>query len=97
MRFCGRIFVVVDILRRTGNIVTTLTCRTDPLSLLFCLQAPVTYASDHVYPGLGKQAAVPTMVVYAEIWSQEFALAHRQLVQLAESGKVRYHRALLGI
>ncbi len=53
------------------------------------MQTAVTYASEHVYPGPGKEAGAPTLILYAEIWTPEFAQAHRQLAQLAEEGKVR--------
>ncbi len=55
----------------------------------FSVQTAVTYASEHVYPGPGKEAGAPTLILYAEIWTPEFAQAHRQLAQLAEEGKVR--------
>jgi hypothetical protein len=54
------------------------------------VQTAVTYASEHVYPGPGKEAGAPTLILYAEIWTPEFAQAHRQLAQLAEEGKVRH-------
>jgi len=53
-----------------------------------CVQTVVTYASEHVFPGPGKETGAPTLVLYAEIWSPEFAQAHKQLAHLAEEGKV---------
>ena len=54
------------------------------------LQAPVTYNSDHVYPGAVRDGdAAPTVVLYAELGTPEFKQAHQQLVQLADSGKVK--------
>ncbi len=54
------------------------------------MQTAVTYASEHVYPGPGKEAGAPTLILYAEIWTPEFAQAHKQLARLAEEGKVRH-------
>ena len=49
-----------------------------------------TYNSDHVYPGAVRDGdAAPTVVLYAELGTPEFKQAHQQLVQLADSGKVK--------
>ena len=50
----------------------------------------MTYNSDHVYPGAVRDGdAAPTVVLYAELGTPEFKQAHQQLVQLADSGKVK--------
>jgi hypothetical protein len=63
------------------------------LQYLYFFQPPVTYASDHVYPGPGGEG-VPVVVLYAQLGTQEFNQAHQQMVQLADSGKASTGTAL---
>lgn len=71
------------------------TCQADLIEALIAKESPTEdsfYSVDHVYPTpVGVNSAeLPTVVLYGELGSKDFATFHKTLKKLAKNGKITY-------